>query len=94
MKPIELLGYFMKNSSKVGDRVLDVFGGSGSTMICCEELDRKCYMVELDEKYASTILLRFAIHTDWQQPIIRVDDGQDVRDDLKVWAEKYNLLKK
>lgn len=94
MKPIELLGYFMKNSSRVNDNVLDVFGGSGSTMICCDELDRRCFMCELDEKYASTILLRFAIHTDWQQPIVRLSDGVDIRDDLQAWAEKYDLLKK
>lgn len=92
MKPIELLGYFMKNSSRVGDNVLDVFGGSGSTMICCEELDRRCYMVELDEKYASTIVVRYAEHTDWQEPIVR--DGADIRDELKDWAGKMGLLKK
>lgn len=92
MKPIELLGYFMKNSSRVGDNVLDMFGGSGSTMICCEELDRRCFMVELDEKYASTIVLRYAEHTDWQMPIVR--DGDDIRDDLKEWAMKLGLLKK
>lgn len=93
MKPIELLGYFMKNSSRVGDNVLDVFGGSGSTMICCEELDRRCFMVELDEKYASTILLRYAIHTNWEQKIVRLSDGADIRDDLREWAMKYDLLK-
>ena len=94
MKPIELLAYFMKNSSRPHDKVLDVFGGSGSTLICCEEIDRQCYMMELDEKYASTILLRYAQHTNWEKPIIRLNDGTDIRDELREWAAKYNLLKK
>lgn len=93
MKPIELLAYFMKNSSRPRDKVLDVFGGSGSTLICCEEIDRQCYMMELDEKYASTILLRYAQHTHWEKPIIRTSDGTDIRDELREWAAKYDLLK-
>lgn len=92
MKPIELLGYFMQNSSRPYSNVLDVFGGSGSTLICCEELDRRCFMVELDEKYASTIVLRFAQHTGWQQPIIR--NGEDIREELTAWASKLGVLKK
>ena len=50
MKPVGLLARAVKNSSKRGDIVLDTFGGSGSTLIACEQLDRKCYMMELDEK--------------------------------------------
>lgn len=96
MKPIELLAYFMKNSSRPHDRVVDIFGGSGSTLICCEEIDRRCFMMELDEKYASTILLRYAQHTGWDKPIVRVDDegkSTDIRDELREWAAKYDLLK-
>lgn len=51
MKPIDLIEKALKKSSKDNDIVLDLFGGSGSTLIACEELNRKCYMMELDEKY-------------------------------------------
>jgi DNA modification methylase len=59
MKPIELIAYQISNSTKKGDKVLDTFGGSGSTLIACEQLERKCYMMELDEKYASVIVKRW-----------------------------------
>ena len=59
MKPIDLIGYPIKNSSKKGDVVLDLFGGSGSTLIACEQLGRRCMTMELDEKYASVILKRW-----------------------------------
>ena len=59
MKPIKLLARQIKNSSKQGDKVLDVFGGSGSTLIACEQLNRKCYMMELDPKYCDVIVKRW-----------------------------------
>ena len=59
MKPLDLIGYLIKNSSKERDKVLDVFGGSGSTLIACEQLNRQCYTMELDEKYASVIVKRY-----------------------------------
>ena len=59
-KPLDLLAYPLKNSSQANAIVLDTFGGSGSTLIACEQLDRTCFMLELDEKYASVILRRFA----------------------------------
>lgn len=58
-KPLDLLGYPIGNSSKAGDIVLDTFGGSGSTLITCEQLGRTCYTMELDPKYASVILRRY-----------------------------------
>ena len=58
-KPLDLLGYPIGNSSKAGDIVLDTFGGSGSTLMACDQLDRVCYTMELDEKYASVILRRY-----------------------------------
>lgn len=93
MKPITLLAYFMKNSSKPRMNVLDLFGGSGSTLICADEIGRRCYMNELDERYASTILLRFAAYSQWLQPIIDTETGKDIRDELREWAEKNDLLK-
>lgn len=57
-KPLDLLGYPIGNSTQENAIVLDTFGGSGSTMMACEQLNRSCYMMELDEKYASVILRR------------------------------------
>ena len=59
-KPLDLLAYPIKNSSQANGIVLDTFGGSGSTLIACEQSDRICNMLELDEKYASVILRRYA----------------------------------
>ena len=57
-KPLDLLGYPISNSSQENAIVIDTFGGSGSTMMACEQMNRICHMMELDEKYASVILRR------------------------------------
>ena len=57
-KPLDLLGYPIGNSTQENAVVVDTFGGSGSTMMACEQMNRICYMMELDEKYASVILRR------------------------------------
>ena len=59
MKPIPLIAYPVVNSSMSGCIVLDPFGGSGSTLIACEQTDRVCYTVELDEKYCDVIVKRY-----------------------------------
>ena len=59
MKPLELVGRAIKNSSKTDDLVLDTFGGSGSTLIACEQLNRRCNMCELDSHYVDVILKRY-----------------------------------
>lgn len=59
MKPIELISQFIKNSSREHDNVLDSFGGSGSTLIACEQLKRNCYMCELDPRYVDVIIDRW-----------------------------------
>ncbi|MCI9039992.1 MAG: site-specific DNA-methyltransferase [Clostridia bacterium] len=59
MKPIKLLSRLIKNSSRVDECVLDLFGGSGSTLIACEQLSRTCYMMELDPKYCDVIIKRW-----------------------------------
>lgn len=59
MKPVKLMARLIKNSSKPGQTVLDLFGGSGSTMIACEQLKRKCFMMEFDPKYCDAILARW-----------------------------------
>ncbi len=59
MKPIPLLAYPIMNSSMSNTLVLDPFGGSGSTLIACEQTDRSCYMIELDEKFCDVIVKRY-----------------------------------
>ena len=71
MKPVEMLCYLLKNSSKAKDVVLDTFGGSGSTLIACQQLGRKCRAMELDPKYCDVIRKRWAEHVfgegcDWE----------------------------
>ena len=58
-KPIALCSRAIKTSSRDNERVLDLFGGSGSTLIACEQLGRKCYMMELSEKYCDVIIKRW-----------------------------------
>lgn len=59
MKPVGLFGYQIQNSSKGGDIVLDLFGGSGTTIVACEQLGRKGYSMELDPKYCDVIRKRY-----------------------------------
>jgi len=56
MKPIGLLRRIILNSSKLGDTVYDPFGGSGSTLMACEQTKRKCLMIEIDPEYCKTIV--------------------------------------
>lgn len=59
MKPIKLISKLIKNSSKKNQIVLDIFGGSGTTLIASEQLNRTCYMVEYDPKYVDVIIKRY-----------------------------------
>ena len=59
MKPIPLLAYPIQNSSMSNTLILDPFGGSGSTLIACEQTDRDCYTIELDEKYCDVIVKQY-----------------------------------
>lgn len=59
MKPVELFAYQIKNSSKPSGRVLDLFGGSGTTIIACEQSDRAAYVMEFDPKYCDVIIERW-----------------------------------
>ena len=59
MKPIELVGECLLNSSQKGDIVADIFGGSGTTLIASEQLGRKCYMMEKDPHYVDVIVKRW-----------------------------------
>ena len=59
MKPVKLMERLIKNSSKQEQLVLDLFGGSGSTLIACEQLNRRCFSMEFDPKYCDAILDRW-----------------------------------
>lgn len=59
MKPVDLIEYQVKNSSKRGDTVLDLFGGSGSTLIACEKTARSARLMELDPRYVDVIVRRW-----------------------------------
>lgn len=59
MKPIKLLSRLIINSSRKNSNVIDLFGGSGSTLIACEQLERKAFLMEFDEKYADVIVKRY-----------------------------------
>ena len=58
-KPVGMLADILKDFSKENDNIIDVFGGSGSTLIACEQLKRRCYMCELDEHYCDVIIQRW-----------------------------------
>lgn len=79
MKPVALVAKAITNSSKSGDIVLDLFGGSGTTLIACEQLDRTCYMAEIDPKYCDVIRKRYwrLVNKDdsgWEENTPRVND--------------------
>lgn len=59
MKPIKLIARHIRNSSKINEKVCDLFGGSGTTLIACEQLNRQCYMMEFDPKYIDVIINRW-----------------------------------
>jgi site-specific DNA-methyltransferase (adenine-specific) len=62
-KPAKMLGNLIKDFSENGNLIVDLYGGSGSTLIACEQLDRTCYMMELDPKYCDVIIKRWETFT-------------------------------
>jgi len=76
MKPIPLLAYPIVNSSMTGCVVLDPFGGSGSTLIACEQTGRVCRMAELDEKFCDVIVRRFIQQVGTDKDVYLSRDGQ------------------
>ena len=77
-KPLDLLSYPIGNSSQENAVVIDTFGGSGSTMMACEHMNRACYMMELDEKYASVILRRAVENGVAPEDIFVLRDGETI----------------
>ena len=70
-KPVGMLGDILKDFTKEGEIVLDCFGGSGSTLIACEQLGRKCRMIELDPHYCDVIIARWEKLTGKKAELIR-----------------------
>ena len=79
MKPIALLAYPIMNSSMTNALVLDPFGGSGSTLIACEQSERTCYTVELDEKYCDVIVKRYIEQVGSAEGVTVLRDGVTLR---------------
>ena len=76
MKPVALIGKLMKNSSKPEWNVLDLFGGSGSTLMAAEQLNRTAFLMELDEKFCDVIVRRWENYTGGKA--VRKSIGQDL----------------
>lgn len=77
-KPLDLLSYPIGNSTQGNGVVIDTFGGSGSTMMACEQMNRICYMMELDEKYASVILRRYVENTNNAEGVFVERNGRKI----------------
>ena len=75
-KPLPLIAYPMKNSSLVNSIVLDLFGGSGSTLMAAEQMDRAAYLMELDPVYASAIVRRFAAYRGNTEDVYVLREGK------------------
>ena len=72
MKPVEIVQRAIINSSRRGDIVLDLFMGSGTTLIAAQTLERRCYGMELDPRYADVVVERWQNHTG--KKAVRISD--------------------
>lgn len=79
MKPIALVSYPITNSSLTNSIVLDPFGGSGSTLIACEQTDRICYTIELDEKYSDVIVNRYIEQVGSGEAVYLLRNGEKIK---------------
>ena len=92
MKPIALLAYPIMNSSMTNALVLDPFGGSGSTLIACEQSERTCYTVELDEKYCDVIVKRYIEQVGSSEGVTVLRDGVTLRFDEVSTVDEQGLI--
>lgn len=76
-KPVGLCARALKNH-KGAEAIVDLFGGSGSTLIACEQLDRKCYMAELDPKYCDVIIQRYINFKGSAEDVFLIRDGEKI----------------
>jgi site-specific DNA-methyltransferase (adenine-specific) len=93
MKPVNLIAYPIKNSSMSSSIVLDPFGGSGSTLIACEQMDRICHTIELDEKFCDVIVNRFAEYVGSTKGIKLIRDGKEYTYEKAVKLSEKNTEK-
>lgn len=77
-KPVALVAKALLNSSRTNDVVLDLFGGSGTTLIAAEQADRACCMMELDEKYSDVIVRRYIEQAGSDEAVFLLRDGRKV----------------
>ena len=70
MKPVEVIAWAIQQAKEKAEVIVDLFGGSGSTLIACEQLNRKCYMAELDPKYCDVIIQRWEEFTGQKAELI------------------------
>ena len=91
MKPVPLVTKLITNSSRRGELVLDLFGGSGTTLIACEQIGRIAYLMELDEKYVDVIVKRYLRSTNSLEGCFLLRDGKKIPleniDDFKVTGD-------
>ena len=92
MKPIALLAYPIMNSSMTNALVLDPFGGSGSTLIACEQSERTCYTMELDEKYCDVIVKRYIEQVGSTEGVTVLKDGVTLRFDEVSTVGEQGLI--
>ncbi|MDO4301925.1 MAG: site-specific DNA-methyltransferase [Clostridia bacterium] len=89
MKPVPLIAYPIKNSSMTNCIVLDPFGGSGSTLIACEQTNRICHSIELDEKYCDVIVKRYIEQVGSAENVLVIRNGETIKfDDLEVSVDE------
>ena len=78
MKPMDLIVKSINHSTMKTDLVLDIFGGSGSTLIACEQTNRTCYMMELDEKYIDVIVNRYINFKQSDEDVYLIRNGEKI----------------
>ena len=78
MKPIPLVARAIKNSSRRGENVLDLFGGSGTTLIAAEQDGRNAFLVEIDEKYVDVIVKRYIGYTGSYDGCFLIRNGEKI----------------
>lgn len=90
MKPIELISYPIKNSSMTNSLILDMFGGSGSTLIACEQLNRMCRTIELDEKFCDVIVKRYVEYVGNSESVYIIRVGKQLSYSEVIQDESNN----
>ena len=93
MKPLELVGKAIKNSSKRNESVLDLFGGSGSTLFACEQIQRNAFLMELDERYVDVIVKRYLRFIQSYEGCYLIRDGEKIPlESIKDYQVEFNDL--